>query len=103
MLSKIKNIRGFTLIELMVVVAIIGIILAVAIPYYVGYKRTACDGAAASDIAKLAASFERFGVELVGWNLKFNEEVAQDLIANNALKYYVGPYYGWGGATAKCR
>ncbi len=102
MLSKIKNVRGFTLIELMVVVAIIGIILAVAIPYYVGYKRTACDGAAASDIAKLSASFERFGVELVGWNLKFNEEVAQDLIANNALKYYVGPYYGWGGATAKC-
>jgi len=102
MLSKIKNVKGFTLIELMVVVAIIGIILAIAIPYYVSYKRTACDRSASADVGKVAASLERLGNELVDLNYKFDEEVAGYINTQNALKYLVGPYYGWRGGTAKC-
>jgi prepilin-type N-terminal cleavage/methylation domain-containing protein len=98
MLSKIKNAKGFTLIELMVVVAIIGIILAIAIPYYVSYKRTACDRAATGDISKLGASIERFGNELVDLNCPD----MVNLVTTIDIKSFVGPYYGWGGTNRKC-
>ena len=98
MLSRIKNAKGFTLIELMVVVAIIGIILAIAIPYYVSYKRTACDRAATGDISKLGAGIERFGNELVDLNCPD----MVNLISSIQIGWFVGPYYGWGGTNRKC-
>lgn len=102
MLSRIKNVKGFTLIELMVVVAIIGIILAIAIPYYVSYKRTACDRSASADIGKLGAAFERLGNELVDLNRRFDQDNLVNLIGSDGLQYLVGPYYGWRGGTVKC-
>ena len=41
MLSKIRNARGFTLIELMIVVAIIAILSVVAVPAFIKYMRKA--------------------------------------------------------------
>lgn len=54
MLSKIRNPKGFTLIELMIVIAIIGILAAVAIPSYISYRDKAFCSAAEHDAMSIA-------------------------------------------------
>ena len=49
-----RNQKGFTLIELMIVIAIIGILAAIAIPNYISYRDKSFCSAAESDAQALA-------------------------------------------------
>lgn len=50
-----KQAHGFSLVELMVVVAIIGILLAIAVPNYRDYIRKARKSAATATLAEIAS------------------------------------------------
>ena len=62
-IQKMKSEKGMTLIELMVVIVIIGILAAIAIPMYTGYMQRARRADAKTALEQLRASQEMFRAE----------------------------------------
>ena len=52
--------RGFTLVEIMIVVAIIALLVAIAIPNLLGARRAANDAAAKANLKTLATELETY-------------------------------------------
>jgi len=67
----VRRSRGFTLIELMIVVAIIGVLAAVAIPSFINYQLSSKRTEAVANLAALAKSQKSYFAE-------FNEFVGVD-------------------------
>jgi prepilin-type N-terminal cleavage/methylation domain-containing protein len=65
MLTKFtkNNEKGFTLIELMIVIAIIGILAAIAIPQFSAYRQRSFNSSANADLRNAATAQEAYYVD----------------------------------------
>lgn len=76
---KKNNKKGFTLVELMVVVAIIGVLVAIAVPVYNNSQNTAKTNACLSNIRIIEGAIEMYKANNSG-----TEPTMADLTTNGA-------------------
>ncbi|MEE8300036.1 MAG: prepilin-type N-terminal cleavage/methylation domain-containing protein [Desulfatiglandales bacterium] len=107
-LNKMKNQKGFTLIELMIVIAIIGILAAIAIPQFSAYRKRSYNSSAQADIRNAATAQEAYYVDFstyatavasitgTTYGLWLSRGVGMTVVAGTTTRYNITSKHGSG-------
>ncbi len=111
MVSRMRQ-RGFTLIELMIVIAIIGILVAIAIPQFAAYRIRGFNATAMSDLRHMMTAQEAYFTEhlvyiapgaeatdLVAYGYARSTNVTATIVSSNAFSYQMTTAHKSGDRT----
>jgi type IV pilus assembly protein PilA len=103
-----KKNEGFTLIELMIVIAIIGILAAIAIPQFSAYRKRSYNAGAEADLRNAATAqeayfvdFSRYSPNVAGiigstYGLFTTDRVTVGVVAGNTSGYTMTSHHSSG-------
>lgn len=96
MSKRIHNRKGFTLIELIVVIAILGILAAVLIPRFTGFTEKARATEALVDAKQIATALDSYYAENDAWPA---DDAANDIVLALAFGGDVAAHGDWTAAA----
>ena len=108
-LTKNRKKKGFTLIELIAVIAIIGILAAVLVPRIVGYMNDAKKSKIVTQARSVVMAYERYAVTAVNPQESINKgDLASAMNSDATLQEYAADLakadkIGTGVTVAQCR